>query len=41
MAKRKKNQTYGTRDNSKKIRLLEKEAVDCIEQKKSQDKWLW
>tara|TARA_Y100000992_G_C20923510_1_gene331006 strand:- start:25 stop:333 length:309 start_codon:yes stop_codon:yes gene_type:complete len=26
---------------SKEIRLLEKEAVDCINQKKRQDRWLW
>ena len=26
---------------SKEIRLLEKEADDCAEQKVSQDKWLW
>ena len=26
---------------SKEITLLEKEAVDCAKQKKSQDLWLW
>ena len=26
---------------SKEIRLLEKEAVDCVKQKNSQDRWLW
>ena len=36
-----KYHVHDEKEVSKEITLLEKEAVDCAKQKKSQELWLW